>query len=220
MMDGIRNMKIIMNVALITALTLSISTNAIATGKGDASKGLEIASGVCAGCHSVDGNSVIPINPSLAGQLEEYTAKQLSDFKIDGDGEAKRTSPVMGSMVAALSEQDMKDLAAYYAQQETKPTIAADYDEDLMELGKILYLGGNLENEVPACSSCHSPNGEGIAPHYPQLSGQHADYTLAQLNAFNSGDRANDRNNVMRQVLTRMNMQEKRAVSLYISSLK
>lgn len=178
----------------------------------------EIAAGVCAGCHNPDGNSVIPMNPILAGQQAEYITKQLMDFKATETEPAKRNSPVMSSMVAALSQDDMKKLGEYYAQQKTVPSQVAA-DEKLLETGKILYHGGNIEHGVPACASCHGPNGSGIPPRYPGVAGQHAEYTLTQLNLFNTGDRSND-SNVMQKVVSRMSAQEKRAVSAYISTMR
>lgn len=179
----------------------------------------EIASGVCAGCHNADGNSVIPMNPILAGQHAEYITKQLMDFKATGDEPPKRNSPVMSAMVATLSQEDMKALGAYYAKQKATPSsIAAD--EKLVEAGKVLYHGGNLGDEIPACASCHGPTGAGIPPHYPAIAGQHAEYTMMQLELFNKAERGGDDNNVMQKVLTRMNPLEKRAVSAYISTMR
>ncbi|WP_293005990.1 c-type cytochrome [Nitrosomonas sp.] len=178
----------------------------------------EIAAGVCAGCHNADGNSVIPMNPILAGQHAEYITKQLMDFKAIGDEPPKRNSPVMSAMVTALSQEDMEKLGTYYAKQKTIPSqITAS--ERLLEAGKIIYLGGNIENGIPACASCHGPNGSGIPPHYPALAGQHAEYTLTQLDMFNKGERTND-NEVMLQVVSRMSANEKRAVSAYISTIR
>lgn len=178
----------------------------------------EIASGVCAGCHNADGNSIIPMNPILAGQHPEYITKQLMDFKAVGSETPKRNSPVMSSMVAALSPEDMQKLGEYYAKQKTTPSqITAD--EKLLEMGKILYHGGNVEHGVPACASCHGPKGSGIPPRYPALAGQHAEYTMTQLNLFNMGDRSND-STVMQKVLTRMSGQEKKAVSAYIATMR
>lgn len=179
----------------------------------------EIASGTCAGCHNADGNSVIPMNPILAGQHAEYITKQLMDFKATGDEPPKRNSPVMSAMVAALSQEDMKALGAYYAKQNTNPSQVPPADEKLLETGKILYHGGSIENGIPACASCHGPNGSGIPPHYPAVAGQHADYTLAQLDQFNKGERSND-NNVMQKVVSRMSGQDKRAVAVYISTMR
>lgn len=178
----------------------------------------EIASGVCAGCHNADGNSIIPANPILAGQHAEYLSKQLLDFKATENEPAKRNSPVMSAMVAALSQEDMKKLSEYYAKQKMVPS-QVEADAKLLETGKILYHGGNIENGVPACASCHGPKGAGIPPRYPALAGQHAEYTNAQLSLFNMGDRAND-SGVMQKVITRMSGPEKRAVSAYIASMR
>jgi cytochrome c553 len=218
-------MRIFKNSAKVVALTLFLSSQAYATSsitstEGDAEKGKEIAAGVCAGCHNADGNSIIPNNPILAGQIATYTAKQLMNFKEGEDGKpAKRVNAIMAPMVAALSDDDMKDLAAYYAQQTPQPGMSNDKNKKLMELGEIIYRSGNLENEVPACASCHSPNGSGLPPQYPRLAGQHADYTYAQLMAFNNYTRAND-NKVMQQVVSRLSNKEKRAVAEFITKLK
>lgn len=214
-------MKVIKNIVIITALIFSNQTLADATKvvQGNFEKGKEIASGVCAGCHNADGNSVIPTNPTLAGQHAEYLLKQLKDFKVEEEAPAKRDNPIMSSMVAPLSVDDMKDLAVFYAQQKLQPA-NHNVDESQLELGKRVYNGGNLENSVPACSSCHSPNGAGIPPFFPKLAGQHADYTLSQLEAFRQGTRANDINNTMQMIVLRLSAQEKKAVAEYISTLK
>ncbi|MDV6344393.1 c-type cytochrome [Nitrosomonas sp. Is37] len=215
------NMKVIKNTAVIFAFIFSHQIFADTPGThGDPEKGKEIAMGVCAGCHNADGNSVIPSNPTLAGQHAEYITKQLMDFKVEGDSPAKRDNPVMASMVAALTADDMKNLGAYYAQQKTKPGIISDGDKSLLEIGKRIYNGGNLENNVPACSSCHSPNGAGIPPHYPKLAGQQPAYTVSQLEAFYQGARANDINSSMQKVVLRMSAKEIRAVAEYIATLQ
>lgn len=178
----------------------------------------EIAGGICAGCHSADGNSVIPMNPILAGQHSEYISKQLMDFKANGEEPPKRNSPVMSAMVAALSQNDVKKLGEYYAKQTMKPSQGST-DEKILEQGRILYHGGNIEHNVPACASCHGPNGSGIPPRYPAVAGQHTEYTMMQLGLFNTGERAND-NDIMHKVVSRMSAPEKRAVSEYISTLR
>lgn len=218
-------MKMIKNTMLLVALALSApiladdTTTTPNTSTAPATVE-EIASGVCAGCHNVDGNSVIPMNPILAGQHAEYITKQLIDFKATENNPPKRNSPIMSSMVAALSLEDMKKLGEYYAKQKANPNqVATDADEKLIAIGKILYHGGNIGNGVPACASCHGPTGSGIPPRYPAIAGQHAEYTMTQLGLFNTGDRAND-NDVMNQVITRMSGQEKRAVSAYIATMR
>jgi cytochrome c553 len=184
----------------------------------DAPKGAkEIAAGVCAGCHNPDGNSIIPNFPSLAGQHPEYLLKQLIEFKSEEGEPAVRHSDAMTPMVAALSREDMEELATFYSEQKAAP-VQATGNEDLLSIGRILYHGGNIDNGVPACASCHGPTGKGIPPHYPALAGQHAPYTLTQLDLFNKGERTND-NGVMQQVLTRMSGTEKRAVSEYIQGM-
>lgn len=213
-------MKVIKNTAVIFALILSNQVFAETNTHGDSEKGKEIATGVCAGCHNADGNSVIPSNPILAGQHAEYITKQLMDFKIGGDSPAKRDNPVMSSMVEALTAEDMKNLGAYYAQQKIERGAISEADASLLELGKRIYNGGNLENNVPACSSCHSPNGAGIPPYYPKLAGQHADYTISQLQAFRQGIRKNDVNGEMQKVVLRMSIKEEKAVAEYIATLK
>ena len=214
-------MKMIKNMVMLAALTMTAPLAAETTETENAAPATvaEIAAGVCAGCHSADGNSVIPMNPILAGQHAEYITKQLIDFKATESAPAKRNSPLMSSMVAALSPEDMKQLPDYYAQQKAIPSQVAVDDDKLIELGKLLYHGGSLANGVPACASCHGPNGSGIPPRYPAIAGQHAEYTLTQLNLFNTGDRANDKD-VMQQVITRLNGYEKRAVSAYISTMR
>jgi len=214
-------MKMIKNMVMLAALAMAAPLAAETTDNANAVPATvtEIASGVCAGCHNADGNSVIPMNPILAGQHAEYITKQLIDFKATDSEPPKRNSPIMSSMVAALSLDDMKQLGDYYAKQKTIPSQVAVDDQKLIETGKILYHGGNISNGVPACASCHGPNGTGIPPRYPAIAGQHAEYTLTQLNLFNTGDRANDKS-VMQQVLTRMSGQEKRAVSAYISTMR
>ncbi len=218
-------MKMINNMVMLAALTMTAPLAAETTDTENENAApatvAEIASGVCAGCHSADGNSVIPMNPILAGQHAEYITKQLIDFKATESAPAKRNSPIMSSMVAALSPEDMRQLGDYYAQQKAVPSqVAVAVDDDkLIELGKLLYHGGSIANAVPACASCHGPNGSGIPPRYPAIAGQHAEYTLTQLNLFSTGDRANDKD-VMQQVITRLNGYEKRAVSAYISTMR
>lgn len=209
----IKNTIVLMALALSAPISAETTTDAAPATVG------EIASGVCAGCHNADGNSVIPMNPILAGQRAEYITKQLNDFKATESAPPKRNSPVMSSMVAALSPEDMKKLGEYYAKQKTIPSQVPADDEKLVATGKTLYHGGHIGHGVPACASCHGPTGSGIPPRYPALAGQHAEYTLTQLNLFNTGDRAND-NDVMHKVLTRMSGAEKRAVAVYISTMR
>ena len=207
--------------AILAALALAAAITPVfaeIVTSGDAAKGQQIASQVCAGCHNADGNSAIPANPILAGQHAEYITKQLTNFKAQNNKPAERNSPIMAGMVAALSPDDMKNLGAYYSSQVPKLGVAKD--KSLAEGGAKLYRGGNLDTGVPACASCHSPNGAGIPPVYPRLAGQHADYTATQLRAFRAEQRSNDANNMMRMIAARMSDKEMQAVSEFISGLR
>lgn len=218
-----RGMKLVSSTMVLTLLALSnqifaeTAPETVKT-KGDAAKGQQIATQVCAGCHNADGNSVIPTNPSLAGQHAEYITKQLESFKSKDGKPAERENPIMGAMVIPLSAEDMKNLGAYYAQQTAKPGAAKD--KALAEQGEKIYRGGNLETSVPACAACHSPNGIGIPPNYPRIAGQHSEYVLAQLRAFRTEERTKDPNNVMHMIASRMSEREMRAVSEFISGLR
>ncbi|SEL55470.1 c-type cytochrome [Nitrosovibrio tenuis] len=216
-------MKLVSSMIALAILALSnhiFAETAPGTGKtkGDPAKGQQIATQVCAGCHNPDGNSVIPTNPSLAGQHAEYITKQLENFKSQEGKPPERASPIMGAMVAPLSAEDMKNLGAYYAQQVPKPVGAKD--KPLAEQGEKIYRGGNLETGVPACAGCHSPNGVGIPPSYPRIAGQHGEYVLAQLRAFRTEERTKDPNNVMHMIASRMSEREMRTVSEFIAGLR
>jgi cytochrome c553 len=186
--------------------------------KPDLAKAQQIVSTVCAACHGADGNSVSPANPNLAGQQAEYIALQLTHFK-DGT----RSNPIMAGMVANLTPEDMKALGAYFAQQ--KPKVTGAKDPALVTAGQRLYRGGNSATGVPACAACHGPTGVGIPVRYPRLSGQYAEYTLTQLQAFKGNQRGMDKagkdvnGRVMVQIASRMSDPEMRAVADYAAGL-
>lgn len=185
--------------------------------KADPAKAQQIVTQVCAACHGADGNSIAPANPKLAMQHAEYIAKQLRDFKSVNGKPPARKSAVMNGLAAPLTDEDIRNLGAYFAQQTAKPGSARD--KDLVAIGEKLYRGGNAGSGVPACMACHSPNGAGIPIQFPRLAGQHADYTLAQLKLFRSGERANDGGKMMRVIAGKMSEQEMRAVAEYIAGL-
>jgi cytochrome c553 len=186
--------------------------------KGDAAKGQAMANQVCAACHAADGNSQIAVNPKLAGQIPEYLHKQLINFKAAAGKKAERDNPVMAGMVAGLSPEDMRDLAAYYAGQAARPGAAKS--KDLVALGQKIYRGGIASKGVAACASCHGPNGAGMPAQYPRLSGQHAEYVEVQLKAFRSGERANDPGSMMRGVAEKLSDREIQGVSDYVAGLR
>lgn len=179
--------------------------------KPDLVKGQASYEAVCAACHGVDGNSAIVVNPKLAQQHPEYLLKQLHDFKSD-----KRADPVMKGFASMLSEEEMLNITAWLATQKAQPGFATD--KELVILGERIYRGGIPDRKIAACTSCHSANGAGMPAQYPRLAGQHADYTVKQLNTFRDGSRAN--NIQMRDVAAKLNDREIKAVADYIAGLR
>ena len=178
--------------------------------KPDLARGQAVAA-VCTACHAADGNRGAPTFPIIAGQHPEYLVKQLKEFKS-----GKRKNAVMAGFVAALSEDDMRHVAAFYASKTAKPGAAKN--KDTIRLGESIYRGGIAAKAVPACAACHGPTGSGIPAQYPRLGGQHADYTEAQLTTFRSGARAN--NAQMTTIAAKMSDLEIKAVSDYIAGLR
>lgn len=176
----------------------------------DLAKGQATAA-VCSACHTIDGSRGSPANPILAGQHPEYLVKQLQEFKA-----GKRKNAVMAGFAATLSDDDMRNVAAFYASKTAKPGAAKD--KDLAALGEKIYRGGISDRNIPACAGCHSPTGAGIPAQYPRMGGQHGDYTEAQLLAFRSGARGNSVQ--MMQIAAKMNDREIKAVSDYIAGLR
>ena len=178
--------------------------------KPDLVKG-EASFAMCAACHGADGNSGTPANPKLSQQHPEYLVKQLQEFKS-----GKRKNAIMQGMAAALSDDDMKNIAYWVTSKKAKPGFAKD--KDLVALGERIYRGGVADRQIAACAGCHSPTGAGIPSQYPRLSGQHADYTAAQLTAFRDGIRTNSQ--PMTQVAAKLNDREIRALADYVAGLR
>ena len=179
--------------------------------KPDLVKGEASYAAVCVACHGADGNSAIPVNPKLSQQHPEYLVKQLQEFKS-----GVRNNAIMKGFAATLSEQDMRDVSAFYASKTAKPGAATN--KDTLLLGERIYRGGIADRRIAACAGCHSPNGAGIPAQYPRLSGQHADYTVKQLVDFRDGKRGN--NVQMRDVAAKLNDREIKAVADYIAGLR
>lgn len=215
--------KMLVMAATIVALTAFASAHAAGNPVAGKNK-----SNSCAACHGPDGNSAAPNFPKLAGQHESYIVKQLMDFKSGA-----RKDPVMSAQAANLSEQDMADLAAYYSSQTMKP---GKTDEQLAEVGERIWRGGNPESNVPACTGCHGPAGDGNpAAQFPMLGGQHAEYVAKQLtdfrasgsldpNAIKEGEdlpgRHNDAGRMMQNTAKGLNDYEIKAVSSYVQGLR
>lgn len=169
----------------------------------------------CVACHGPDGNSTVPNWPKIAGQYENYLEKQLKEFRLGEKGPRYEAS--MYAMVAALSDQDIADLSAFYAsQKQTMGKAKSEY----VAVGERLYRGGNIQTGVSACMACHGPAGEGNeAAKFPKLAGQHATYIENQLIAFRDGKRKNSPNGMMESISHRMTSDEMKAVSSYIEGL-
>jgi len=208
-------MKLVVSLVAALAAT-SVFANppaAVPASKGDPKAAESIVNQVCAACHSVDGNSAAAANPKLAGLNSEYIYKQLTEFKSGA-----RKNAIMSGMVANLSPQDMQNLAAYYSAQQPKPGTSAD--RELALTGQKIYRGGVQGAGVPACASCHGPQGKGIPTQFPHLAGQHSDYIYAQLNSFRVGERANDAAKMMRSIAAKMTDADMKAVASYIQGLR
>ncbi|MDB6002245.1 MAG: cytochrome c4 [Rhizobacter sp.] len=179
--------------------------------KPDLAKGQAISTQVCAACHSADGSRGSPANPILQGQHPEYLVKQLTEFKA-----GKRDSPIMKAIASALSEDDMRNVSAFYATKQAKPGFSKN--KEFATLGEKIYRGGIADRSIPACAACHSPNGAGMPSQYPRIGSQHADYTELQLTHFRAGGRTNSL--PMTQIAAKMNDHEIKAVSDYIAGLR
>ena len=169
----------------------------------------------CASCHGQEGISPSSIWPNLAGQHANYISKQLYEFKKGATG--NRNNSIMYGLSLTLSDDDISDLSAYYASLEGS---VGTTDDEYLSLGQNVYRGGNMEYKIQACMACHGPTGQGNGPaNIPSLSGQHADYVYSQLRNFQNGNRSNDPNKMMRNIVHRMTDDELKAVSQYIQGL-
>ncbi len=210
----------IRSAVLATLLVTSFATQASeeAHAKADPAKGKVIAETVCAACHGADGNSPASANPNLAGQVPEYIAKQLRNFKsIDGKP-ALRNNAIMAGMAATVPDEEIPNVAAWFASQKAKP--AAAKDESKIALGQKLWRQGDFKKGVPACAGCHGPAGAGLPAQYPKLAGQFPEYTEAQLKAFRTEERANDPEKMMRMIAAKLSDVEIKAVAEYAAGLR
>ena len=203
--------SVVASLLLVASASMAFAEGAKpAAKKADLAKGQATSTNVCAACHTSDGSRGSPANPIIQGQHPEYLVKQLGEFKS-----GQRASPIMQGMAAALTEDDIRNVAAFYAGKQAKPGFAKN--KTTVELGEKIYRGGITERSIPACAGCHSPNGAGLPSQYPRLGGQHADYTEAQLIAFRSGARKNSA--PMAGVAAKLNDREIKAVADYIAGL-
>jgi cytochrome c553 len=191
-------------------LTLAMAAGPAAAG--DAALGAQKAA-VCVACHGMNGSSVNPEWPNLAGQPEAYVVAQLQQFK-----QGTRVNPLMTPMAAPLSEEDMKDLGTHFSQQ---TPAGLEADPSTWKTGEKLYRGGDTARGLPACIACHGPQGRGNGPaRYPALRAQHAVYAYNQLKAFANGGRKSSGNDIMRVVASRLTDEEMRALASYMQGLR
>jgi cytochrome c553 len=199
-------------VSLLLMLGLAGAARAADVVVGDPAAG-QAKTAVCGACHGPDGNSMAPNFPKLAGQGQRYLLKQLHEIK---DG--KRVVLEMTGLLNNSSDQDLADMAAYFSGQRGSVGAA---NADLVARGEALFRGGKLDQGLPACTGCHSPNGAGNPPAgFPHLGGQHADYIKKQLTAFREGERTNDGDTmVMRSIAAKLSNKDIEALSAYIQGL-
>ena len=203
-----------MTAKLVAALSLVAflgwTSSALAAGSKEAG---QAKAATCSACHGMDGNSLNPEWPNLAGQGEIYIIRQLKAFHA-----GQRQNVLMSPMAATLSDQDMADLAAYYSSQTAR---GGEADPSKFKAGQRVYRSGKVNEQVMACAGCHGPDGRGNAPAgFPAIHGQHATYVAAQLRAYKSGARATDPNQMMRNIAASLSEDEIDAVASFIQGLR
>ena len=191
------------------ALVAGIPAAAQQSASADAKAGGVKYQATCATCHGVNGASIIPAQPILAGQHAEYLSAQTRLYRDGG-----RKNAVMGAMATGLSDDDIRNISAFLSAQ--TPVISGAGDMELARSAESLYRGGEIARGVPACAACHGPAGAGIPPDYPRLSGQHAEYVAATLREYANGGRENS---VMGAISARLTEEEIIALAEYISGL-
>jgi cytochrome c553 len=199
--------------AIVTLAAGSLAqAQALVEGSVEAGKAKSVT---CAACHGADGNSVNPSWPNLAGQHATYIVQQLQAFKT-----GTRTDPLMTPQAMMLSEQDMKNLAVYYASQQSAPKPVAA--PSTVDLGEALYRGGDTETGAAACMACHGPSGRGNpAAAYPLLRGQYAVYAAKQLRDYAAGRRQSDKpQRMMQEIASKLSEEDMLAVASYVQGLK
>jgi cytochrome c553 len=195
---------------LLCAAAFGAAAPALAAGSKEAG---QAKSSTCVACHGIDGNSVNPEWPSIAGQHESYLIRELKEFR---DGE--RQNVLMSPMATGLTDEDIADLAAWYASQTAR---GGETEPSKLKVGQKVYRAGNMEEQTMACAACHGPTGRGNPlAIYPAIQGQHATYVAAQLRAYKSGARTSDPNQMMRAVAARLSEAEIDAVSSYVQGLR
>jgi cytochrome c553 len=205
-------------------LLLTICTAPLAVAAGSAAAGAAKAA-VCQACHGPNGNSANPQWPNLAGQNAAYIEGQLKHFhdktRVDASG-------VMPPMAAALSDQDIEDLAAYFSVQ---TPVGLEADPSYWQAGEKLYRGGDRARDIPACMACHGPVGRGNpAAGFPMLRAQHAVYTVQQLGEYAAdkrytrGDKGDSNGGsnaeIMHTIAGRLTTEDIRNLASYVQGIR
>jgi cytochrome c553 len=180
------------------------------SGTGDPVEGKE-KSQLCQGCHGENGISTEPLIPKLAGQYAMYIAKELRNYQA-----GTRSHQIMNAMAATISDENLADIAAYFASQnKMKGDGSADN-----QLGKELFLHGDTSRMRLACVNCHGIKGKGLAPTmpmFPVIGGQHKDYIRRQLINFRDGYRTNSPNAIMNRIASSLTDDEIESLAEYSS---
>ena len=202
----------------LTILLGTLSASTAPAFDGDVNAGKE-KSATCAACHGPDGNAPVNIYPKIAGQHADYIYKQLQEFKLGmtSGGKEGRMDPVMSGMAMPLSDQDMKDLAAYFSSLNMSEGATP---KDVVEVGQQLYKAGDAERGIPACAACHGPRGNGTSlAKFPKISFQHPEYIKSQLEKFRDGTRNNDLNGMMQDIAKKLTDKDIEVLSKYLGGL-
>ncbi|MBD1582402.1 c-type cytochrome [Pseudoalteromonas sp. S16_S37] len=202
----------------LTMLLGTLSASNATAFDGDAEAG-KAKSATCAACHGPDGNAPVTMYPKIAGQHADYIYKQLTEFKLGmtSGGSEGRMDPVMSGMAMPLSDQDMKDLAAYFSSLNMS---AGTTPEDVVDAGAKLFKAGDAERGIPSCAACHGPRGNGTSlAKFPKISFQHPEYIKSQLLKFRDGTRANDLNGMMQDIAKKLTDKDIEILSKYLGGL-
>ncbi|MCF6436581.1 MULTISPECIES: c-type cytochrome [Pseudoalteromonas] len=202
----------------LTMLLGTLSASNATAFDGDAEAG-KAKSATCAACHGPDGNAPVTMYPKIAGQHADYIYKQLQEFKLGmtSGGSEGRMDPVMSGMAMPLSDQDMKDLAAYFS---TLNMSEGTTPEDVVAAGQKLYKAGDAERGIPSCAACHGPRGNGTSlAKFPKISFQHPEYIKSQLLKFRDGTRKNDLNGMMQDIAKKLTDKDIETLSKYLGGL-
>lgn len=173
---------------------------------------------VCVACHGPNGNAIVPMFPRLAGQRADYLYWELVKFK-----RGTRPQSPMTAQVADLGDEDMRNLAVYFAAQTVTPSAATATTTDT-SAGQSLFLSGKSTANVPPCQGCHGANAEGIAGAdfvaWPALRGQHADYLVQRLKDYRDAKLTDSSNDfIMQGVASTLDDASIQALAAYLAAL-